>query len=62
MAQHVKELQTAFCKLYINIYSGFVTAGADFRILPAMLSYSPSPRVVGSSAPFLGVYSHSSLV
>jgi len=34
--------------IYIYIYSGFVTAGAVFRILPAMISYSPSPRVVGS--------------
>ena len=33
-----------------------------YRILPAMLSYSPSPRVVGSSVPFLGVCSLSSLV
>jgi len=46
----------------IIIHSGFVTAGAVFRILPAMLSYSPSPRVVGSSVPFLGVCSLSRLV
>jgi hypothetical protein len=46
----------------IYIYSGFVTADAVFRILPAMFSFYLSPRVVGSSVPFLGVCSLSSLV